>query len=490
MRVIPTIMAKQVRGFSRITLQNINQKVVKSEYAVRGEVVIRACEIEEEMKAGKKFPFDKLLYCNVGNPQCMKQKPMTFLREVLALTSWPELMTKCPEQFHSDAIERAKELIAANPGGSGAYSHSMGVQEICKHVANYITERDGYKADYTQIFLTNGASQAVQDTLKLLINGPKDAILVPIPQYPLYSASITIDGGQMIGYYLDEKNDWGLDMNKVQESLNKAKQQGLEVKALAAVNPGNPTGKCFSRKNIEDIVRLCAKEQICILADEVYQPNIYRPGDKFESFRKVILDLGEEAKNVQLVSFHSTSKGFFGECGRRGGYLELHNFDQAVKDQLYKLVSICCCSNVDGQYTVDVMVNPPKPGQPSYPLWEKEKNEIMSSLKRRADKLTSGLDKLEGVHCQSTDGALYTYFSITMPPKAIEAAKKKGCSPDHLYCMELLNQAGVVCVGGSGFGQEEGTFHVRSTILPPEDEVDQVIERMKKFHNEFLARYK
>ncbi|KAK8810662.1 hypothetical protein WA158_007237 [Blastocystis sp. Blastoise] len=366
----------------------------------------------------------------------------------------------------------------------------MGVQQICKHVADFITQRDGYKADPSMIFLTNGASQAVQDALHILIDGPKDAVLVPIPQYPLYSASITIDGGKMVGYYLDEKKEWGLDMDKLKKSLADARAQGLNVKALAAVNPGNPTGKCFSRANIEEIVRFCAKEELCILADEVYQTNIYRPGDKFESFRKVIYDLGEEAKNVQLISFHSTSKGYFGECGRRGGYMELHNFDTAFRDQLYKLVSICCCSNVDGQFTVDVMINPPKPGQPSYELWEQEKNGILKSLKRRADKLTQGLDKLDGVSCQSVDGALYTYFKLTLPPKAIEAAKKRGCAPDHMYCMDLLNEAGVVCVAGSGFGQEEGTYHVRSTILPPEDEVEQVVERMAKFHNSFLARYK
>ncbi|KAK8810661.1 hypothetical protein WA158_007236 [Blastocystis sp. Blastoise] len=117
MRIIkPAYMARQARAFSRITVNNINQKIRNSEYAVRGEVVIRAGEIENEMKAGKKFPFDKLLYCNVGNPQSMKQRPMTFLREVLALTSYPDLMNLCPQKFHSDAIDRAKELLAANPG--------------------------------------------------------------------------------------------------------------------------------------------------------------------------------------------------------------------------------------------------------------------------------------------------------------------------------------------------------------------------------------
>ena len=109
-------------------------------------------------------------------------------------------------------------------------------------------------------------------------------------------------------------------------------------------------------------VRFCARENIAILADEVYQENIYRPGDKFISFKKVMCDL---KLDCQLVSFHSTSKGYWGECGRRGGYLEMVNFPEDVRAELYKLLSICCCSNVDGQYTMDVMINPPKPGDAS-----------------------------------------------------------------------------------------------------------------------------
>ncbi|OAO17573.1 alanine aminotransferase 2 [Blastocystis sp. ATCC 50177/Nand II] len=372
-------------------------------------------EIDKELKQGKKFPFDSLLYCNVGNPQAIKQKPITFLREVLCITSWPEVAEKHPEMFHPDAIQRAKELLIANPGGSGAYSNTAGVGKVCDDVAAYISKRDGFPCDPKNIFLTNGASQAIQDTLKLLIDKPTDCILIPIPQYPLYSASIHI-----------------------------------------------------------------------ILADEVYQENIYRPGDKFVSFKKVMSEL---KLNCQLVSFHSTSKGYWGECGRRGGYLEMVNFPDDVRAELYKLLSICCCSNVDGQYTMDVMINPPKPGDASYELFQKEKNGILESLKVRAKKLSTALNKLEGVSCLSVDGALYTYFRLTMPPKAIAAAKKMGKAADAMYCMDLLNEAGVVCVPGSGFGQEEGTYHVRSTILPPENEIDQVVERMNNFHKKWMAKY-
>lgn len=487
LRLTKNVALPTMRCFSsRITIDNINQHIRTADYAVRGEVVLRAIEIDNEMKKGKKFPFDNLLYCNVGNPQAIKQKPITFLREVLCITSWPEVAEKHPEMFHPDALQRAKELLIANPGGSGAYSNTNGVPKVCEDVAKYIEKRDGYPCDPKNIFLTNGASQAIQDTLKLLIDKPTDCILIPIPQYPLYSASIHIFGGQYEPYYLSEKNDWALDVADIEKSIKSARAKGLTVKAIAAVNPGNPTGKCFSRKNIEDICKICARENIAILADEVYQENIYRPGDKFISFKKVMCDL---KLDCQLVSFHSTSKGYWGECGRRGGYLEMVNFPEDVRAELYKLLSICCCSNVDGQYTMDVMINPPKPGDASYELFEKEKNGILDSLKIRAKKLSTALNKLDGVSCLSVDGALYTYFRLTMPPKAIEAAKKQGKAADLMYCLDLLNEAGVVCVPGSGFGQEEGTYHVRSTILPPMNEIDQVVERMNTFHKKWMARY-
>ena len=117
LRLTKNVALPTLRCFSsRVTIDNINQKIRTADYAVRGEVVIRAMEIDKEMKQGKKFPFDSLLYCNVGNPQAIKQKPITFLREVLCITSWPEVAEKHPEMFHPDAIQRAKELLAANPG--------------------------------------------------------------------------------------------------------------------------------------------------------------------------------------------------------------------------------------------------------------------------------------------------------------------------------------------------------------------------------------
>lgn len=241
---------------------------------------------------------------------------------------------------------------------------------------------------------------------------------------------------------------------------------------------------------MEELINFCIDENIVLFADEVYQENIYTEEHPFVSFRKVAYDMGERGKSLQMISFHSISKGFWGECGRRGGYLQLQGLDPDVRAQLVKLMSISLCSNLDGQLAIDIMVRPPKPGEPSYPLYIKEKTDILSSLKNRAIKLQTSLNQMEGINCPTIDSSLYSYFSLTLPQKAIEAAEKANMNPDAFYCMQLLTHTGIVTVAGSGFGQVKNTYHVRMTILPPENEIDAVIERMSNYHKEFMNLYR
>lgn len=137
-----------------------------------------------------------------------------------------------------------------------------------------------------------------------------------------------------------------------------------------------------------------------------------------------------------------------------------------------------------------LMTNPPAEGDISHKQYVTERDTILTSLKRRAVKLVAAFRKLEGVTCEAPEGALYVFPQIRLPAKAIEAAKAAGKAPDTFYCLNLLDATGVVVVPGSGFGQVDGTWHFRSTILPPEAELDGVIDRMTKFHKEFMARHK
>ena len=314
--------------------------------------------------------------------------------------------------------------------------------------------------------------------------------MIPIPQYPIYSATIDQYGGQKVGYYLDEKNAWGMNMEELERSLADAKARGINVNSFVLINPGNPTGQVLTKEAIQDIVKFCSKHNLVLLADEVYQENVYDDNAEFYSAKRAAYDTGLSQEDaIEMISFHSTSKGLFGECGRRGGYMELVGIDSGVKDQLYKLASASLCSNVPGQIMTSLLVNGPKPGDASYKSHEDEKKAIFESLKRRAAIATEGLNDIPGFSCQQAQGAMYIFPKVTLPQGAIDFAMDSGVAPDTLYAVSLLESTGICVVPASGFGQEEGRFGFRTTFLPSEDEMVRVVAAMRKHHEEFCSKY-
>ncbi len=445
-----------------IQLSDLGKAVLETEYAVRGPIVARAQELEREGQ--------EIIYCNIGNPQALKQKPLTYLRQVLALCQYPELMAHPNDRFPDDVIATAKALLEGTRYGLGAYSESKGVRFIREAVAQFIRERDGIEADPEAIYLTDGASKGVQTALRILISGPNDGIMIPIPQYPLYSATLTLYEGKQVGYYLDEGHDWKLSKQMLEESLHEARRYGVRVKAICVLNPGNPTGSVLDRDNIAMLIAFAREHGLAILADEVYQENIYLPGDRFISFAKVMAEMGET--DVSLFSFHSCSKGFLGECGQRGGYMEIRNIPDAVVAQITKLQSVSLCSNLTGQVATYCMVRPPQAGEPSHAQYVAERDEILNKLKKRAVILAEGLNRIPGIQCNVVAGAMYAFPQVKLPAGRTDSE----------YCMALLEATGICVVPGTGFGQIPGTAHFRTTILPPTEKIQQVVERLATFH--------
>jgi len=479
---------------AKLRKQDLPKNILDARYAVRGEIVLKALEKERELASGSDLPFDKVVYCNIGNPQELGQKPITWVRQVLSLVEYPALLEHSSLPFPKDAIERARHYLSLFPS-SGAYSHSQGIEAIRRDIASFIASRDAIsdpsyvRAD--DIFITDGASPAVQTTLKLLIAHPNDGIMIPIPQYPLYSASITLLGGQQVPYYLNEEDGWSLSLSDLNKALEEGKKKGVEVKAIAVINPGNPTGSCLDRSNMEEVIKFCDQQGLILMADEVYQENIYNKDEKeWLSFKKVLWEMDEKySKSVQLFSYHSVSKGMMGECGKRGGYMEITNIHPDVKSEIYKLASVNLCPNIIGQLVMSLMTNPPKQGDESYDLYSKEISDIYESLKRRAKLVSETLNSLEGVKCNDAEAAMYAFPQITLPEKAVEAAKKENKAADLFYCLKLLDATGLVVVPGSGFGQKENTYHFRTTFLPQEKDIKQVLERLKTFHESFMKQY-
>uniref|UniRef100_A0A2H1WAX2 alanine transaminase n=1 Tax=Spodoptera frugiperda TaxID=7108 RepID=A0A2H1WAX2_SPOFR len=197
----------------------------------------------------------------------------------------------------------------------------------------------------------------------------------------------------------------------------------------------------LTRSNIEDIIKFAQKHALFVFADEVYQDNVYDKDSKFYSFKKVMSEMGAPYNKVELVSFMSISKGYVGECGLRGAWMELCNLDPEVQAHLYKAISAMLCSTTLGQTAVDCV------------------------------------------------GAMYAFPRIQLPPKAIEAAAAANKLPDVFYAFKLLEETGICVVPGSGFGQRPGTYHFRTTILPQPQQLQDMLDVFRSFHAKFTKEY-
>ena len=324
--------------------------------------------------------------------------------------------------------------------------------------------------------------------LHIICSKPTTGVLVPIPQYPLYTATLSLLDARCVPYYLDEAKAWGTDLSAIKSAITKAKEEGTDVRAIVIINPGNPTGASLSSSDIRSVLQFAAKEKLVVMADEVYQTNVFI--GSFHSFKKGLRDLQKESPgeydNVELVSMHSISKGMVGECGHRGGYFELVGFDPEVVAQIYKFVSISLCPPVIGQCLVELMVNPPAPNSPSYDLYKSEYDSIFAGLKKRAYALYEAFKSMEGVTCDEPQGSMYLFPTVKLPAKAVTKAKEEDRTPDEYYAFRLLDATGVCVVPGSGFGQKEGTLHFRTTFLAPGTEwVSRIVEFHKGFMKEF-----
>ncbi|KZV58446.1 alanine aminotransferase [Dorcoceras hygrometricum] len=332
--------------------ENINENVKKCQYAVRGELYLRASELQKEGK--------KIVFTNVGNPHALGQKPLTFPRQVsdslcvcvryfchlcllileervmqvVALCQAPFLLDdpNVGLLFPADAIARAKHYLSMTPGG------------------------------------LDGASKGVMQILNAIIRGPVDGILVPVPQYPLYSATISLLGGSLVPYYLEETANWGLDVVNLNQSIAKARSQGITVRAMVIINPGNPTGQCLSEANLKEVLKFCYQNNLVLIGDEVYQQNVYQDERPFISSRKTV-------------------------------------------EEIYKVASISLSPTVPGQIFMGLMVNPLKPGDISYEKFiservfhlrttilpaEEDMPEIMASFKKFNDEFMDQYEDLGG----------------------------------------------------------------------------------------------
>ncbi|GIY48302.1 alanine aminotransferase 2-like, partial [Caerostris extrusa] len=281
-------------------------------------------------------PFTEVIRADMNDIQAMGQKPLTFIREVLTMCTYPMLL-KDPN-LPSDIKVRANQILD-ECGGRSAAAYTYSEEGRC-HLSSGSIE----------------AMRSIVNVLNLPQNDIRIGILVPIPRDPTYTALLDELGIIQIDYYLEEDDNWSINPEELSNALETASKYCFP-KAILVINPGSPTGSVLSPLNMEEIVRFAAEKKLVLLADEVraaYQFNAFAQGCYFQSFKKTMMQLGSHT-------------AIWRSCGLRCGCLEMVNLGEDVIAVYKKSICIKMCPGVLGQIAMDCMICPPLSTEPSYP---------------------------------------------------------------------------------------------------------------------------
>ena len=408
-----------------MTLRNIRKsaKLANVCYDIRGPIMDRARQMEEDGQ--------KIIKLNIGN---------------LAV-------------FGFDAPEEIQQDMIRNLPNSAGYSDSKGIFAARKAVMHE-TQKQGIKGVALEdIYLGNGASELiVMATNGLLDDG--DELLLPAPDYPLWTAAASLSGGTPVHYRCDESNGWMPDLDDIRAKITPA------TRGIVVINPNNPTGALYSDETLLAIVALARQHGLVIFADEVYDKVLYD-----DVRHTAIASLSED---VLTLTFNSLSKSYR-SCGYRAGWMVVSGDKRSARDYiegLNMLSNMRLCANVPGQWAIQTALG----GHQSI-------NELVCDggrLRRQRDLAYELITAIPGVSCVKPSAALYMFPRLD--PLVYPIAD------DQQFFMELLQETRVMLVQGTGFNWDTPD-HFRIVFLPHEDDLREAIGRVAKFLEIYRKRH-
>jgi alanine-synthesizing transaminase len=384
-------------------------------YDIRGEVAREAKRLEEEGH--------RILKLNIGNPA-----PFEF---------------NVPEEIQTDVIRNL-------PNAQG-YSDSKGLYSARKAVMQHYQSRGILGVDIEDIYLGNGASELIVMAMQALLNNG-DEVLIPSPDYPLWTAAVTLSSGKAIHYQCDESKGWEPNIDDIKSKISDS------TKAIVVINPNNPTGAVYSKALLKQIVELAREHEIIVLADEIYDKILYDEAKHFP--------LAALSKDVLTLTFNGLSKAYRA-AGYRSGWLMLSGPKHIAADfidGLDMLASMRLCCNVPAQYAIQTALG----GYQSI-------NDLIVEGGRFYDQRNVAwerLNKIKGVSCVKPAGALYLF--ATLDPKVHPIYN------DEKLVLDLLKQQRILIVHGTGFNLKDHQ-HFRFVFLPREDVLIDAIDRFEEF---------
>ena len=392
-------------------------------YDVRGPIVDAAKKMEDEGQ--------KIIRLNIGN---------------LA-------------PFGFDAPEEIQQDMIRNLPNSAGYSDSKGIFGARKAVMHY-TQQQGIKGvTLDDIYLGNGASELIQMAANALLNDG-DELLVPSPDYPLWTAVTSLSGGKPVHYSCDEANGWMPSLADIRAKITP------RTRAIVVINPNNPTGVLYTDALLKGIVQIAREHDLVIYADEVYDKVLYD-----DVRHTAIASLSDD---VLTLTFNSLSKAYR-SCGYRAGWMVVSGPKHEAKDfveGLNMLANLKLGSNVPGQWAIQTALG----GYQSINDLVKEGGR----LRRQRDLAYALITAIPGVTCVKPHAALYMFPKLD--PKLYPIAD------DRQFFMELLKQTRVMLVQGSGFNYSDNQ-HFRMVFLPHEDDLREAIGRIAKFLDAYRAQH-
>ena len=358
--------------------------------------------------------------------------------------------------FGFDAPEEIQQDMIRNLPNSAGYSDSKGIFAARKAVMHE-TQKQGIKGvTLDDIYLGNGASELiVMATNALLDNG--DEMLLPAPDYPLWTAATSLSGGTPVHYVCDEANGWMPNLADIRSKVTP------RTKGIVVINPNNPTGALYSRELLQGIVEIAREHGLVIFADEVYDKVLYDGA--------VHTPLASLSADVLTLTFNSLSKAYR-SCGYRAGWMVVSGDKKLAKDYiegLNMLSNMRLCANVPGQWAVQTALG----GYQSI-------NDLICEggrLRQQRDLAYELINAIPGVSCVKPQGALYMFPRLDPEIYPIK--------DDQEFFLEVLQETKVMLVQGTGFNWPHPD-HFRIVFLPHEADLREAINRLA----DFLARYR
>ncbi len=353
--------------------------------------------------------------------------------------------------FGFDAPEEIQQDMIRNLPNSAAYSDSKGIFAARKAVMQYNQQQGIQGVLLDDIYLGNGASELIVMATNALLN-EGDEMLLPAPDYPLWTAAVSLSGGTPVHYLCDERNGWMPNLEDIRAKITP------HTKGIVVINPNNPTGALYSVELLRGIVQIAREHGLVLLADEVYDKVLYDD--------HVHVAMGSLSTDVVTLTFNSLSKSYR-SCGYRAGWMVVSGDKKRARDYiegLNMLSSMRLCANVPGQWAIQTALG----GYQSI----QDLVGPNGRLRRQRDLAYELITAIPGVTCVKPSAALYMFPRLDPKIYPIE--------DDQAFIQEMLQETKVLLVQGSGFNWPQ-TDHFRIVFLPHEDDLRQAVKRIAKF---------